>query len=290
MGRLFRVSRRAGEPAKAPPAPTIIEPPGRWPSAALGELWRYRSIAMVLTKRNLMVRYRQTAVGVGWVLLQPLALVLVFTVFFGLIGRFGNVGVAFPVFYLSALWLWMPMTKVLTEGTGSILANMQLVTRVYVPRALIPLSVTASTFVDLLFLFLALEVVLLFFGLLPSVRLLALPILILVGYVTVLGLSYLLAALNTRYRDVQLALPFLIQLWFFTTPIVYPASWIPSEWEALYYLNPMALVVTGSRWVFADMPPPPAVAWPVAVIVSVLTLVVGYLYFRHREPTFADDL
>jgi lipopolysaccharide transport system permease protein len=269
---------------------TIIQPPPRRPTLGLAELWRYRSIVAVLTRRNLMVRYRQTLIGVGWVLVQPLALMLVFTVFFGLIGRVGHPGVPYPIFFLCGLWIWLPMMKVINEGTVSLITNLQLVTRIYVPRALIPLSVAASTLVDVVFLFIALEVVLLFFGYFPTERLVALPVIVAVGYVTVLGITYLLAALNTRYRDAQLLLPFLIQLWFFITPIVYPASWIPPAWEPVYYLNPMALVVTGSRWIFADMPPPPEFAWPLATLVSALSLIGGYLYFRHREPTFADDL
>jgi lipopolysaccharide transport system permease protein len=284
---------RAGQPVAGPPRatpPTIIEPPGRWPGLGLAELWQFRSVGMALTRRNLMVRYRQTVVGVGWVLVQPLALVLVFTIFFGLVGRFGDVGVPFPVFYLSALWLWMPMTKVISEGTDSILANMQLVTRVYVPRALIPLSVAASTLVDLLFMFIAFGLLLLFSGFTPNALYLVAPVVIAVGYFTSLGLAYLLAAINARYRDAALALPFLIQLWFFVTPIIYPASWIPEEWEPVYYLNPMALVVTASRWIFADMPAPPPIAWPLGIIVSVGCLLLGYAYFRRREPTFADDL
>jgi lipopolysaccharide transport system permease protein len=152
------------------------------------------------------------------------------------------------------------------------------------------LSVAASTLIDLLFLFIAFQLFLLLFGFTPNERYLVAPVLIAVGYATVLGLTYLLAAINTRYRDAQLALPFMVQLWFFVTPIIYPSDWVAKEWEALYYLNPMALVVSGSRWIFADMAPPPAIAWPVATIVSVLILIAGYVYFRHREPTFADDL
>jgi lipopolysaccharide transport system permease protein len=270
--------------------PTIILPAGGDQGLGLRELWDYRSVAGVLTRRNLMVRYRQTVVGVGWVLIQPLALMLVLSIFFSLLDRFGQPGVPFPVFYLCALWMWTPLVKVVNEGALSIIANMQLVTRVYVPRALIPFSVAAATLVDLFFGFLIFQVILLVFGFVATEFIVLLPVLMLVGYLTVLGFSYFLAALNTRYRDVQLALPFLIQLWFFMSPVIYPAEWIPEAYQPWFYLNPMALVITGSRWMFAGMAPPPDYAWILGLVVSLLSLVGGYLYFRRTEPTFADEL
>jgi lipopolysaccharide transport system permease protein len=272
--------------------PTVITPPGRGRGRGLGlrELWDYRSVVAVLTRRNLMVRYRQTVVGIAWVVLQPLALTAVLSIAFSLLDRFGSPGVPFPVFYLSAFWLWVPMTKVINEGTNSILANLELVTRVYVPRALIPLSVAAATMVDLVIEFAIFIGFLLLFGFPPSPLIVLTPVLLAIGYTTVIGMTYFLAAVNTRYRDAQLALPFLVQMWFFASPIIYPTEWIPESLQPFYYLNPMALVITASRWVFAGLPAPPAYAWAEASIVAVLFLIGGYLYFRSQEPTFADDL
>jgi len=269
---------------------TIIVPPGQRPGFGVGEMWRYRSVGFALTRRNLMVRYRQTALGVAWVVIQPLVLMIVFSIFFSLIARFNDLGVPFPVFYICALWLWTPIVKVLTEGVTSVIQNEQMVTRIYVPRAMIPFSVAAATLVDLIFDFAAFQFVLLLFGITPDWKIIFAPILVAIGYVTALGMSYLSAAVNTRYRDAQLALPFLIQIWFFISPVIYPAEWVPPDLQPLYYLNPMALVITGSRWAFADMAAPPGYAWPLGIVVAVACLVGGYLYFRGREPYFADEL
>jgi lipopolysaccharide transport system permease protein len=270
---------------------TVIEPPPRRPRLGLREIWRYRSIAAVLTRRNLKVRYRQTALGVAWVLVQPLALMLVFSVFFSLIGRYAQLGVPFPVFYLCALWIWLPCLKVINEGVVSLITNQQLVTRVYVPRALIPLSVALSTFVDLLFIFIAFQIILFLFGYFPdTLTLLLTPLIVAIAYAMVTGMAYFSSAINTRYRDAGLALPFMIQIWFFLSPIIYPAQWVPEELQPVYYLNPMALVITASRWIFADMAAPPGYAWILAIVIASAILVGGFVFFKRREPSFADEL
>ena len=269
---------------------TIIQPPGLGRGFGISEMWRYRSVGVALTRRNLMVRYRQTAFGVAWVLIQPLVLMLVFSIFFSLIARYEGLGVPFPVFYLCALWLWTPLIKVLTEGVTSVVTNEQLVNRVYVPRALIPTSVAAATLVDLAFDFASFIVILFMFGYVPDSRIIIAPVLIAIGYATSLGLSFLTSAANTGYRDVQLALPFLIQIWFFLSPIIYPAEWVPPDLQPFYYLNPMALVIGGSRWAFAGMPAPPEYAWVLGISMAAVCLVGGYAYFRRREPRFADEL
>jgi lipopolysaccharide transport system permease protein len=256
----------------------------------LEELWRYRSVVLVLAKRSLKARYRQTVVGVTWVLVQPLILMIVFSVFFSLITRSETYGLPYPVFFLSALAIWLPTIKVVNEGTTSIVENEQLVTRVYLPRAYLPLSVAMATLVDLVFTLVALLLILLRFGYIPGPSALAAPVLILIAYVTVIGVTFWASALNTAYRDVQLMLPFLTQIWFFVSPILYPADVIPAELQALYYLNPMALVFTGSRWAFTGSAPPPDYAWLLGTIVAVVVLVTGYAYFHRRQATFSDVL
>jgi len=269
-------------------AVTRIRPPGRWPGLGLAEAWDYRSICMVLARRALKVRYRQTIVGITWALIQPLALVLIFTVFFGLLARLPSQGVPYPLFYMSGLAIWQVVAKILSEGTSSVVANAALVNRVYFPRAYFPTSVAAASVVDLAVNGIALAALMLVYGFIPGVAIVTLPVLILVAYATSLGLAFLLSALNVAYRDVGVMLPLLTQIWFFTTPLVYSSSIIPARFEWLYYLNPMALVVTGFRWALLGTPPPPLLAWPEGITVALMALGCGYVVFRRRESAFAD--
>lgn len=267
---------------------TTIRPAVGWPGLDLKEVWRYRSLCLVLTRRLLKVRYRQTVIGVGWAVGQPLMLMVMFSIVFGALARLPTEGIPFPVFYFCGLAVWGVVTKVLTEGTLSITSNAALVDRVYFPRVYLPISVALSSVVDLLFNGLALIVMLLLFDVRPTTFIVLTPLLIAIAYMTSLGVAMWLGALNVEYRDVTVVLPVFVQLWFFATPIIYPASIVPPQWELLYYANPMALVVTGIRAGFAGTPPPPVEAWPVSMIVAVLLFVIGYLFFRRRAATFAD--
>jgi lipopolysaccharide transport system permease protein len=269
-------------------SPTVIRPPGSWPGLGLAEAWRHKSIVVVLARRNLKVRYRQTVVGAGWAMAQPILLMLVFTVFLGLLARLPSDGVPYPVFFLAALAIWQVTTKVLNEGSNSVVANSALVNRVYFPRIYFPVSVALASIVDLIFNGLALAIVLLAFGFLPGWGVLVLPVLIAITYATSLGAAFWLSAVNVAYRDVAVVLAFLTQLWFFTTPIIYPASIVPGPYVLLYYINPMALVITGVRSALLGTPPPPPEAWPIAIAMALLVLVTGYIFFRRRESTFSD--
>lgn len=258
----------------------------------LRELWRFRHLALVLATRGLKARYRQTVVGIAWVLIQPLVLMLIFSFFWALLFPSNAMlsGVPRPVFFLSVLSMWTPAMKVVNEGTMSVLVNSALVTRVYMPRATFPISVAIASLVDLAFTLLALLIVLLFYGYLPIATWLVLPVLIVVSYATALGVSLALGALNTTYRDVQVILPFLVQVWMFSSPIIYPASLVPEPFSYIYYLNPMALVCTGARWALVGTPAPPDYAWILGSVMSLLLLAGGYLLFRRREPNFSDVL
>jgi lipopolysaccharide transport system permease protein len=271
-----------------PAVPTVIKPPGRWPGLGLQELWRYRSICLVLAKRNLKVRYRQTLVGAGWVVLQPIMLMIAFTVFFGLLIRMPSDGVPYPVFFLTGLAVWQIVTKVLLEGSTSVVANAALVSRVYFPRSYFPTSIALASIVDLAFNGLALALILIAFGFAPGWPLILAPVLIVITYATSLGVAFWLSALNVAFRDVAVLVAFAAQLWFFSTPIIYPASVIPQAYELLYYLNPMALVVTGLRWALLGTAAPPMEAWPIGIGVAAFLLVSGYVFLRQREHTFSD--
>jgi lipopolysaccharide transport system permease protein len=281
---------RAGATGGRSKRSTMILPPGRGTGWGLDELWRFRSLAFVLARRSLKVRYRQTLLGIAWVLLQPLTLTLVFSVFFSLIARGEAYGIPYPVFFLCALAIWQPVIKIVNEGTVSIVGNVQLVTGVYMPRALIPISVALATVVDLVFELIALLLVLLFFGFVPTLTVLVVPFFVVVAYATAVGLAFVLSALNTTYRDVQVMLAFLVQLWFFTSPLLYPASVVPPDLQPFYYLNPLALVMEGSRWAFTGTAVPPDYAWFLGTGVAAMLLVLGYLFFHRRAPTFSDVL
>jgi lipopolysaccharide transport system permease protein len=247
-----------------------------------------RSISVVLAKRNLMVRYRQTAIGAGWALLQPLLLMGLFTIFFGLLGRLPSGGLPYPIFYLLGLVPWQMVSKILTEGSTSIVANGALVTRVYLPRAYFPASVALASLVDLSVGMVALTVLLLLFNVIPGPNVVfALP-LVAVAWISGLGVAYWLSALNVAYRDIAQLLPFLAQLWMFSSPIIYPSTLIPEAFRAIYFLNPIALVVTGFRWAIGGAAAPPPEAWPLGIGVAILILISGYIFFRTRERTFSD--
>lgn len=269
---------------------TLIRTPGRWPGFGFGELYRYRSVAWKLALRNLKARYRQTLLGVAWVLLQPLAMMVILSFFFGLIARQGYMDIPFPVWFITGLSIWGPALKVLNEGTQSLTANQQLVTRVYLPRPLVPLSVALAALIDLGFTLIAAQVILLLWGYTPSLAYLTLPFLIIVAFATTLGMAYFLSAVNVAYRDIQSALPFMERLWFFLGPLLYPVQLVPEHLWPIYFLNPMSLVLSGFRWALAGAPAVPWWAWIEGSAVAVLMLVGGFIYFRMREPSFADVL
>jgi lipopolysaccharide transport system permease protein len=268
--------------------PTVVRPPAAWPGLGLRELWRYRAICLVLFRRNLMVRYRQTVVGAAWSLIQPIALMALFTVFFGLLARVPTDGLPFAVFFYLGLMPWQMVAKILNEGASSVTTNAGLVTRVYFPRAYFPISVALGSLVDLALAGGALAILLFIFNIVPGKAIIAVPVLVAVAWVTALGVSFWLSAINVAYRDISQMLPFLTQLWMFGSPIIYPSSLVPQAYRLLYFLNPIALVVEGFRWAFAQAPAPPLEAWVVGIGVAILVAVSGYLFFRRREPYFAD--
>jgi lipopolysaccharide transport system permease protein len=244
----------------------------------------------VLARRALTVRYRQTLLGAAWALLEPVLMMIVFTVFFGLLGRFPSDGIPYPVFYLSALVVWESIAGVVSAGSSSVIANAPLVNRVYFPRSYLPLSTALSNLVDLGAGLVALAVLLAFEGMVPGWQLILAPVAVAIGFVTALGVAFWFSAINVVYRDVRMLLPVLVRLWFFCTPILYPVSLIPPEYQGLYYLNPAAVAISGFRWAVTGTPPPPPEAWVVGVLISTVILVSGYLFFRRREPTFSDTV
>lgn len=267
---------------------TIIRPPRRWPGLGLNELWRLRSICLVLAKRNLMARYRQTFVGAAWTIIQPVALMLAFTVFFGLLSRLPSGNLPYAVFYFLAIWPFHMASKILVEGSTSIVSNSALVTRVYFPRVFFPTSVALASLLDLALAGVALIVLLAIHGIVPGPQVIAVPMFITLAWLGAVGSSYWLSAVNVAYRDITQILPFLTQIWMFASPVIYSARLIPEPYRTLYYFNPLAVAIEGMRWAIGGEPAPTATAWLLGTTSAVTLFVTGYLFFRKREPTFSD--
>jgi lipopolysaccharide transport system permease protein len=278
--------RQMPEPAAAPV--TTIRPPRGWAPLDLRELLAAHELLYFLVLRNLKLRYKQTVLGGAWALLQPLLTMAVFSVIFGRLARLGSDGLPYPVFALAALVPWTYFANALAQAGNSLVEQHQLLTKVYFPRLLLPLAAVIAGLVDLLVSLLLLMVVLGWYGMPPSAKLLALPAFALLAAAAAFAPALWLAALNVRYRDVRYVIPFLVQIWLFATPVAYSTSLVPDRWRALYALNPMVAVVDGFRWMVAPDSHFPWWEVTVAVGAIALVLVTGLYFFRRMERIFAD--
>lgn len=274
---------------QATPAPVLtIRPPSGWAPLDLREIVTAHELLYFLVLRNLKLRYKQTALGAAWALLQPLLTMAVFTVVFGRLARLDSEGLPYPVFALAALVPWTYFANALTQAGNSLVDQQQLLTKVYFPRLLLPLAAVIAGLVDLFISFGLLLVVLAWYEIEPSLRLLAAPGLALLAAAGALAPGVWLAALNVRYRDVRYVIPFLVQIWLFVTPVAYSSSLVPDRWRLLYELNPMAAVVDGFRWMVSPAADFPARGLAVSVSAAALLLAAGLFFFRRVERAFAD--
>ena len=272
-----------------PQAQTIqIAPASPWPRIELRELWKYRELLYFLTWRDLKVHYKQTALGAAWAVIQPLFMMIVFSVFFGKLARVPSDGVPYPVFTFCALLPWQVFANALTASSNSLVSNQNLITKVYFPRLVVPISAVLGGLVDFAIAFVILIGMLVFYGIVPGWQIVALPAFILFAIMTALAVGLWLSALNVQYRDVRYTINFLIQFWLFATPVAYPSSIVPEKWRVLYGLNPMAGVVEGFRWCLLSQRESPSPLVFVSALVVVLLLVGGLFYFRRMEQQFAD--
>ena len=265
-----------------------IEPANAWPSIGLGELWDYRELLYFLTWRDLKVRYKQTALGAAWAIIQPLFMMLVFSLFFGRLAGVPSDGIPYPLFTFCALLPWQLFANSLTESSNSLVRNQNLITKVYFPRLVVPLSAVLGGLVDFAIAFLILLAMLPFYHVVPGWQIVALPLFIVLAILTAMAVGLWLSALNVQYRDVRYTINFLVQFWLFATPVAYPSSIIPARWRVLYGLNPMVGVVEGFRWSILGKPESPGVLVLVSTVVVVTLLVGGIFYFRRMEQQFAD--
>jgi lipopolysaccharide transport system permease protein len=265
-----------------------ITPPGRWWRISFSEIWNYRELAYFLVWRDVKVRYKQTAIGAAWAVLQPLLTMLVFTLFFGKFARIPSDGLPYPVFYYSALLPWTYFSFALQNATNAIVDNQRLVTKVYFPRFILPLSSTLSGLVDFGVSFLMFVLLMIYYRIHPTKAILWLPIFLMLTLFTALAVGLWLAALNALYRDVRYVVPFLVQFWMFGSPIAYPSSLVPTRWRYLYGLNPMAGVIEGFRWSLTGHGQPTGGLFLVSVAVVFTILLSGIGYFQKMESTIAD--
>jgi lipopolysaccharide transport system permease protein len=268
--------------------PTIrIRPPKKWVPINFSELWQYRELLYSFVARDVKIRYKQTALGFLWAIIQPLFLMVVFTLFFGNLAKVPSEGIPYPLFSFAALIPWTLFAEGITRSTTSMVSNANIMTKVYFPRLIMPLSGILSPLVDFAIAFVILIFMMAYYGFLPTIAIVLLPAFILLALLTSLAVGLWLSALNVKYRDFQYTIPFLIQLWLFASPVVYPASMLPQSWQVIYALNPMVGVIEGFRWALLGTNPPEAMIL-VSVGVVVLLLVGGLFYFKRMEQYFAD--
>lgn len=280
-------SMAAAEPTIEIPTVTIEPPRGRI-GLDLGPLWEYRQLLFFLTWRDLKVRYKQTVLGASWALLQPLLATIVFTVFFGRVAHLKSDGVPYLIFSFAGTLPWTYFSNAMTTGSNSLVSAASMITKVYFPRIALPISSVLGCAFDFLCAAILIVPMMAYFDIAPTLRLFTLPLFFLLATATALGMSFLLAGLNVRYRDVKYVIPFLTQMWMFASPVVYSASGLSEPWKELYGLNPMVGVVNGFRWAILGKGPAPGVTTVASVAMAVILLVGGAVYLRRVDQSMAD--
>lgn len=265
-----------------------IGPTRGWASLGLGELRGHHELLYFLVWRSLKVRYRQTVLGAAWAIIQPLFTMGVFTIFFGRLAKVPSDGIPYPIFVYAALVPWMYFANAVMQSSNTLLDHERMVTKIYFPRLLLPLASVLSALVDFIIAFGVLLVMMLWYRVVPTVAVFAVPFLLLLGSASALAAGLWLSAINVKYRDVRQIVPFLMQVWLFVTPVVYPSSLLPAWWRPVYGINPMVGVVDGFRWALLGGVRAPVATVLVATIVASVALIGGLYYFRRMEQTFAD--
>jgi lipopolysaccharide transport system permease protein len=265
-----------------------IAPSVGWVPLQLGELIAYYELLYFLIWRNIKIRYKQTVLGAAWAVIQPFFTMVVFSVFFGRLAHISSGDVPYPIFTYVALVPWVYFANALSQASNSLLEHERMITKIYFPRLLLPISATLSGLLDFVISFVILIGMMIWYHLMPTVYIWLVPFFILMATLTALGVGLWLSALNIQYRDVRYVIPFLVQFWLFATPIAYPSSLVPEKWQALYGLNPMAGVVEGFRWALLGSQPQSMWLLLVSFAVVIVVLVSGLYYFRRMEETFAD--
>ena len=270
-------------------APVIIVKPAKgWISLKLDELWQYRELLYFLAWRDIKVRYKQTALGAAWAIIQPFFTMVVFSIFFGKLAKVPSDGIPYPIFAYAALVPWTFFANGLSQSANSLVGSANLIKKVYFPRLVVPISSVISGVFDFILAFLVLLGLMLYYGIFPTLIMGWLPFLLLLTLITSLGVGLWLSALNVQFRDVRYTVPFLTQFWLFATPIAYPSSLLSEPWRTLYGVNPMVGVGEGFRWALLGTDTAPGPIIIVSTVVALALLVGGAFWFRKMEKTFAD--
>ncbi|MGQ9525823.1 MAG: ABC transporter permease [Armatimonadota bacterium] len=266
----------------------VIEPSRGWVSLQLADLWRYRELLYFLVWRDVKVRYKQTALGAAWAIIQPFFTMVVFSLFFGKLAKVPSDGIPYPIFSYAALVPWTFFSTSLSQSSNSLVGSANLITKVYFPRLVIPVSSALSPLPDFAIAFVVLLGMMVYFGIYPTAAALLLPLLVLLALVTALGVGLWLSALNVQFRDVRYVVPFITQFWMFATPVAYPSSLLHGHWKVIYALNPMVGVIEGFRWALLGTKTAPGPMMIASTLAALFILVTGAYYFRRMEKTFAD--
>jgi lipopolysaccharide transport system permease protein len=265
-----------------------IQPSRGWVSLKLGEVWAYRELLYFLVWRDLKVRYKQTVLGAAWAIIQPFSTMIIFSLFFGKLAKMPSDGIPYPIFAYAALVPWTFFSGALGHASNSLVGSANLIKKVYFPRLVIPISSVLSGVVDFALAFVVLIAMMLYYNVVPTIKILWLPVFLLLAFVTSLGVGLWLSSLNVKFRDVRYIVPFITQFWLFATPVAYPSSLLSEPWRTLYGLNPMVGVVEGFRWALLGTQSSAGPIVLVSALVALAILVSGAFYFRRMEKTFAD--
>jgi lipopolysaccharide transport system permease protein len=281
------------EPVPENQIPTLeieIAPQGGWLKLNLHEIWESRELLYFFVWRDLKVRYKQTAIGIAWVFLQPFLAMMVFTLFFGRLAKMPSEGLPYPVFYYTALLPWMYFSTALANSTNTVVEHQRVITKVYFPRMILPFSAVLSGLADVAIGFVLLVGMMLYYRLVPTIATLLLPFFLVLAVATALAMGLWLSALNAIYRDVRYVVPFLVQFWLFASPVAYPSTLVPARWRWLYGLNPMAGVIEGFRWALTGHGQAPSGLVLISACSVLLLLTGGVMYFQKMEGTIADKV
>jgi lipopolysaccharide transport system permease protein len=265
-----------------------IRPTRGWQPFNVKQLWQYRELLYFLSWRDIKVRYKQTALGAAWAIIQPFMTMVVFSLFFGKLAKMPSDGIPYPLFAYAALVPWTFFANALAQSSNSLVQNANILKKVYFPRLIIPIATVVSGAVDFLVAFGVLLLMMLYYGTLPTANIVWMPFLVLLEIVTALGVGLWFSALNVQFRDVRYVVPFLTQVWLFATPIAYPSTLLPEHWRMVYALNPMVGVIEGFRWGMLGTETAPGPMIMISALVSAFLMATGILYFRRMERTFAD--
>jgi lipopolysaccharide transport system permease protein len=269
---------------------THIKPTRGWASLNLKDIWRYRELVYFLTWRDLKVRYKQTLLGAAWAVISPIVTMIVYSLIFGRIAKLDSEGIPYTVYTYTALLPWQLFAKAMNDAGRSMVSNKNMITKIYFPRLVIPMSSIVSGLVDFLVAFLVLIGMMFYYKITPTPAIWSLPLFLLLALVTALGVGLWFSAMNVQFRDVGYVLPFIINVWHYLTPVAYSAQYISARWQVVYSLNPMAGVVQGFRWALlgTDLGAQASITLPVSIGISILLFISGLFYFRRMERTFAD--